>query len=156
LEAALRTAYEWITGEEGPALQFQDIRGLEGSKKATYKVKDMDLNVAVTNGLGNARKLLESIKNGESNYHIIEVMACPGGCIGGGGQPFIHGEIDKLKKRAEAIYKEDSNKKIRKSHENPYIKKIYDEYLGEPYGEKAHELLHTHYVDRKYGNINKV
>lgn len=155
LEAAVRTAYEWITGETGPALQFKSIRGLEGSKTATLKIKDMKVNVAVTNGLGNARKLLESIKNGESNYHIIEIMACPGGCIGGGGQPFLHGDISKLKKRAEAIYKEDKNKDIRKSHENPYIKKIYDEYLGEPYGEKAHELLHTHYVDRKYENMNK-
>lgn len=156
LEAAVRTAYEWITGETGPALQFHSIRGLEGSKKATLKIKDMDVNVAITNGLGNARKLLESIKNNESTYHIIEIMACPGGCIGGGGQPYIYGDIDILKKRAEAIYKEDDNKIIKKSHENPYIKKIYDEYLGEPYGEKAHHLLHTHYVNRKYENMNKV
>lgn len=150
LEAAVRTAYEWITGETGPALQFHSVRGLEGSKKATIKINDMDVNVAVTNGLGNARKLLESIKNGESSYHIIEIMACPGGCIGGGGQPYLYGDIDILKKRAEAIYKEDENKNLKKSHENPSVKKIYDEYLGEPYGEKAHDLLHTHYVDRKY------
>jgi len=156
LEAAVRTAYEWITGETGPALQFHSIRGLEGSKKATLKIKGMDVNVAITNGLGNARKLLESIKNNESTYHIIEIMACPGGCIGGGGQPYIYGDTDILKKRAEAIYKEDDNKIIKKSHENPYIKKIYEEYLGEPYGEKAHHLLHTHYVNRKYENMNKV
>jgi NADH-quinone oxidoreductase subunit G len=150
LEAAVRTAYEWITGETGPALQFHSIRGLEGCKKATLKVKDMDVNVAVTNGLGNARKLLESIKNGEATYHIIEIMACPGGCIGGGGQPYIYGDVDILKRRVEAIYKEDDNKVIKKSHENPYIQKLYKEFLGEPYSEKAHDLLHTHYVDRKY------
>ncbi|WP_097026939.1 NADH-dependent [FeFe] hydrogenase, group A6 [Clostridium peptidivorans] len=155
LEAAVRTAYEWITGETGPALQFHSIRGYEGCKTATVKVKDMDVNVAVTNGLGNARKLLESIKSGESPYHIIEIMACPGGCIGGGGQPYIYGDTDIFKKRIEAIYKEDDNKEIKKSHENPCIQKLYREYLGEPYGEKAHELLHTHYVDRKYQKMKK-
>lgn len=155
LEAAVRTAYEWITGETGPALQFHSIRGLEGSKKATVKIKDMDVNVAVTNGLGNARKLLESIKSGESTYHIIEIMACPGGCIGGGGQPYIYGNIDILQKRVEAIYKEDDNKVIRKSHENPYIQKLYSEFLGAPYSEKAHDLLHTHFVDRKYQKMKK-
>ena len=155
LEAAVRTAYEWITGETGPALQFHSIRGLEGSKKATVKIKDMDVNVAVTSGLGNARKLLESIKSGKSTYHIIEIMACPGGCIGGGGQPYIYGNIDILQKRVEAIYKEDDNKVIRKSHENPSIQKLYNEFLGEPCGEKAHELLHTHFVDRKYKKMKK-
>jgi NADH-quinone oxidoreductase subunit G len=155
LEAAVRTAYEWITGETGPALQFHDIRGLEGCKKATLKIKDMDVNVAVTNGLGNARKLLESIKNGEATYHIIEIMACPGGCIGGGGQPYIYGDVDILKKRVEAIYKEDDSKVIKKSHENPYIQKLYSEFLGKPYGEKAHHLLHTHYVDRKCQKMKK-
>ncbi|MGH4118469.1 NADH-dependent [FeFe] hydrogenase, group A6 [Clostridium sp.] len=150
LEAAVRTAYEWITGETGPALQFHSIRGLEGTKKATIKIKDMNVNVAVTNGLGNARKLLESIKSGESTYHIIEIMACPGGCIGGGGQPYIYGNSDILQKRIDAIYKEDKNKAIKKSHENPSILKLYNEYLGEPYGEKAKDLLHTHYVNRKY------
>ncbi|MGV8980957.1 NADH-dependent [FeFe] hydrogenase, group A6 [Clostridium sp.] len=155
LEAAVRTAYEWITGVTGPALQFHSIRGLEGSKTATLKIKDTDINVAVVNGLGNARKLIESIRNGESNYHIIEIMACPGGCIGGGGQPYIYGNVDILQKRIEAIYSEDDNKVIKKSHENPYIQKLYSEYLGKPYGEKAHELLHTHYVDRKYQKMKK-
>jgi len=155
LEAAVRTAYEWITGETGPALEFHSIRGLEGSKKATVKINGIDVHVAVTNGLGNARKLLESIKSGESTYHIIEIMACPGGCIGGGGQPYIHGDIDILKKRIEAIYKEDDNKVIRKSHENPSIQKLYSEFLGEPYGEKAHDLLHTHFVDRKYQKMKR-
>ena len=155
LEAAVRTAYEWITGETGPALEFHSIRGLEGTKKATIKIKDMDVNVAVTNGLGNARKLLESIKNGESNYHIIEIMACPGGCIGGGGQPYIYGNSDILQKRIDAIYNEDKNKVIKKSHENPSILKLYNEYLGAPYGEKAKDLLHTHYVNRKYQKMKK-
>ncbi|MBK5240435.1 NADH-dependent [FeFe] hydrogenase, group A6 [Clostridium sp.] len=155
LEAAVRTAYEWITGETGPALQFHSIRGLEGTKKATIKIKDMNVNVAVTSGLGNARKLLESIKNGESTYHIIEIMACPGGCIGGGGQPYIYGDSDILQKRIDAIYKEDKNKAIKKSHENPSILKLYNEYLGAPYGEKAKDLLHTHYVNRKYQKMKK-
>lgn len=155
LEAAVRTAYELITGETGPALEFHSIRGLEGTKKATIKIKDMDVNVAVTNGLGNARKLLESIKNGESTYHIIEIMACPGGCIGGGGQPYIYGNSDILQKRINAIYNEDKNKVIKKSHENPSILKLYNEYLGEPYGEKAKDLLHTHYVNRKYQKMKK-
>jgi NADH-quinone oxidoreductase subunit G len=155
LEAAVRTAYEWITGETGPALQFHSVRGLEGTKKATIKIKDMNVNVAVTSGLGNARKLLESIKNGESTYHIIEIMACPGGCIGGGGQPYIYGNSDILQKRIDAIYKEDKNKAIKKSHENPSIIKLYNEYLGEPYGEKAKDLLHTHYVNRKYQKMKK-
>ena len=150
LEAAVRTAYEWITSETGPAIQFHSIRGMEGSKEATLKIKGVDVNVAATNGLGNARKLLESIKNGESNYHLIEIMACPGGCIGGGGQPYIYGDTDILQKRLEAIYKEDDMKTLKKSHENPCIQQLYNEFLGEPYSEKARDLLHTHYIDRKY------
>ncbi|MCJ7689179.1 MAG: iron hydrogenase small subunit, partial [Clostridiaceae bacterium] len=136
-------------------LQFHSVRGLEGTKKATIKIKDMNVNVAVTNGLGNARKLLESIKNGESTYHIIEIMACPGGCIGGGGQPYIYGNSDILQKRIDAIYKEDKKKVIKKSHKNPSILKLYNEYLGEPYGAKAKHLLHTHYVNRKYQKMKK-
>ena len=150
LEAAVRTAYEWVTGKTGPPIEFHSIRGLEGSKSATIEINDMLVNVAVTSGLGNARKLLESIKSGESSYHIIEIMACPGGCIGGGGQPYSHGDVGILNKRVDAIYKEDNSKAIRKSHENPSIKKLYSEFLGEPYGEKAHELLHIHFIDRKF------
>jgi len=150
LEAAVRTAYEWVTGKTGPAIEFHSIRGLEGCKTATININDINVKVAVTSGLGNARKLLESIRSGESSYHIIEIMACPGGCIGGGGQPYSYGNIDILNKRAAAIYKEDNSKTIRKSHENVSIKKLYSEFLGEPYGEKAHELLHTSFIDRKY------
>lgn len=149
IEAALRTAYEWITGETLEAVEFEDLRGLEGIKEATVTIKDMDLNIAVAHGLGNARKILEDIRAGKSNYHAIEIMACPGGCIGGGGQPYHHGNLEILKKRTEGIYKEDRSKTLRKSHENPYIKKLYDEFLGEPYGEKAHKLLHTHYTQRE-------
>ncbi len=145
IEAAVRTAYEWITGDELKEVDFHDLRGLEGIRSATVKVGDMDLNIGIAHGLGNARKLLEDIKAGRSHFHAIEIMACPGGCIGGGGQPFHHGDMEIIRKRQEAIYREDAGKERRKSHDNPYIKKLYEEYLGKPYGEKAHALLHTHY-----------
>ena len=130
-------------------MDFNDLRGFDGIKEATVKVNDLDVKIAVAHGLGNARKLLEAIRSGEAQYHAIEIMACPGGCIGGGGQPYMHGDIEILKKRMECIYNEDRGKPIRKSHENPYIKQLYKEFLGEPYGEKAHELLHTHYIKRR-------
>ena len=149
LEAALRTAYEWLTKETLEQVDFHQVRGMDGIKEATIKIKDMDVKVAVAHGLGNARTLLENIRDGKAHYHAIEIMACPGGCIGGGGQPYMHGDTEILKKRMEAIYEEDKNKTLRKSHENPAVKKLYEEYLGEPYGEKAHELLHTSYVKRK-------
>ena len=149
LEAALRTAYEWLTKETLECVDFEQVRGMDGIKEATIKIKDMDVKVAVAHGLGNARKLLENIRDGKAEYHAIEIMACPGGCIGGGGQPYMHGDTEILKKRMEAIYGEDKNKVLRKSHENPAVKKLYEEYLGEPYGEKAHELLHTTYVKRE-------
>jgi NADH-quinone oxidoreductase subunit G len=149
LEAALRTAYEWLTEESLENVEFHALRGLDGVKEATVRINDIDVNVAVAHGLGNARKILEAIKSGEANYHAIEIMACPGGCIGGGGQPYIHGDVDILKKRAAAIYNEDRGKAKRKSHENEAVLKLYEEFLGEPYGEKAHELLHTHYIKRE-------
>ncbi len=148
LEAALRTAYEWLTKETLEDIEFNALRGLDGIKEATVKINDMDVNVAVAHGLGNARKILEDIQSGKSNYHAIEIMACPGGCVGGGGQPYHHGNLDILKNRAEGLYKEDRDKALRKSHNNPYVKALYEEFLGEPYGEKAHELLHTHYFKR--------
>lgn len=148
LEAALRTAYEWLTEEALENVEFHALRGMDGVKEATVKINDMDVNVAVAHGLGNARKILEAIRAGEANYHAIEIMACPGGCIGGGGQPYIHGDVEILKKRAEGIYSEDRGKARRKSHENEAVLKLYEEFLGEPYGEKAHELLHTHYIKR--------
>ncbi|SCP95363.1 NADH-dependent [FeFe] hydrogenase, group A6 [Anaerobium acetethylicum] len=149
IEAALRTAYEWLTNETLEKVDFYDLRGFEGIKEATVNINGADIKIAVAHGLGNARRLLEDIRDGKADYHAIEIMACPGGCIGGGGQPYHHGDMEILRKRMEGIYTEDKNKVIRKSHENPYIKKLYEEYLGEPYGEKAHKLLHTHYVKRR-------
>lgn len=149
IEAAVRTAAEWITGEPLPEVDYHALRGLEGIREATVKIGDMDVRIGIAHGLGNARQLLEDIRSGKSQYHAIEIMACPGGCIGGGGQPYHHGNMEIIRKRQEAIYKEDAMKTRRKSHENPMIKKIYEEYLGKPYGEKAHELLHTHYAAKE-------
>lgn len=149
IEAALRTAYEWMTGEELKDVEFQQLRGLEGVREATVDVGGKQLNIGIAHGLGNARTLLESIREGKSKYHAIEIMACPGGCIAGGGQPYHHGNDEIVKKRQEAIYQEDRNKKVRKSHENTEILQLYKEYLGEPFGELAHELLHTHYEERE-------
>lgn len=149
LEAALRTAYEVVTGKTLDKVDFTAVRGLDGIKEATIDIDGTKLNVAVTSGLGNARKILEKIQKGEAEYHAIEIMACPGGCLNGGGQPYIHGDTSKLTSRMEAIYTEDESKKIRKSHENPYIQKLYKEFLGEPNGHKAHELLHTKYYKKE-------
>jgi len=149
IEAATRSAYEMYTGKSlDEKVNFEQLRGWEGIRKAEVDFDGFTLKIGIAHGLGNARKLLEEIEEGKSEYHAIEIMACPGGCIGGGGQPLHHGNASILKKRSEAIYREDSGKKIRKSHENPYIKQLYEEYLGEPMGEKAHHLLHTKYFDR--------
>jgi NADH-quinone oxidoreductase subunit G len=148
MEAALRTAYEWLTNETLDNVDFEAVRGMEGIKEASVKINDLDVKVAIASGLGNARKLLEAIRAGEANYHLIEIMACPGGCINGGGQPYSNDHEDILAKRMSVLYTEDKNKILRKSHENPEIKKLYSEFLGEPYGDKAHQLLHTHYIKR--------
>jgi NADP-reducing hydrogenase subunit HndD len=148
IEAAVRTAYEVFTGKELPRLDFHELRGMEGIRRATIDFNGFPLNIGIAHGLGNARTLLEEIRAGKSEFHAIEIMSCPGGCIGGGGQPYHHGNADILKKRQMAIYREDGNKTIRKSHENPYIKKLYEEFLGTPMSHKAHELLHTKYFDR--------
>jgi NADP-reducing hydrogenase subunit HndD len=158
MEAAIRTAYEIVTGKELPleGLHVKPIMGLDGIKKASLKIEGAvdewsflegaKLKVAVAHGLGNARKIIEAMKSGEE-FHFIEIMACPGGCIGGGGQPrFTNDEV--RQKRIEAIYKEDEGKKLRKSHENPEIIQIYEEFFGEPLGEKSHKLLHTNYNSR--------
>ncbi len=149
IEAAVRTAYEWLTHEELKDVEFKQLRGLEGIRSASVRINDMDLKIGIAHGLGNARKMLEGIRNGELDFHAIEIMACPGGCIGGGGQPYHHGNMDIIRKRQEAIYREDAGKVRRKSHENEMVMKLYREYLGEPYGEKAHELLHTTYTRKK-------
>jgi iron-only hydrogenase group A len=148
MEAALRTAYELVTGKTLENLDFVAVRGLEGIKEATIPIDGIgDVKVAVAHGLGNARKLMEKIKHGDADYHFIEIMACPGGCIGGGGQPIpVNYEIRML--RAQALYNEDKSLKYRKSHENPSITKIYNEFLIEPLGEKSHHLLHTKYTPR--------
>ncbi|MCL2520278.1 MAG: NADH-dependent [FeFe] hydrogenase, group A6 [Spirochaetaceae bacterium] len=154
IEAALRTAYETVTGQElkGSDIEFHAVRtAMEGVKEAVVDFNGLKLNIAITNGLGNARKVLEKIEAGEANYHAIEIMACPGGCIGGGGQPYIHGDTGKIEARRQGLYKIDGNDKLRKSHLNPSIQKLYKEFLGEPGGHKAHELLHTHYSDRSKG-----
>ncbi len=149
IEAATRTAYELHTGKSLEKVDFEQLRGMEGIRSASVDFDGQEINIGIAHGLGNARKLLEEIKEGKSHYHAIEIMACPGGCIGGGGQPLHHGDASILKARAQAIYQEDRNKPIRKSHENPYIKKLYEEFLGEPMSEKAIELLHTHYFDKR-------
>lgn len=160
MEAALRTAYEIVTGREVPFdnLEITPVRGLEGVKEATVKIEGtvkewdflegVELKCAVTNGLENAHQLMEAIKRGDKFYHFIEIMACPGGCLGGGGQPFpVDNEI--RLKRMEAIYAEDRNLPIRKSHENPEIVQIYKEFLEKPLSHKSHKLLHTSYVKRE-------
>ena len=148
MEAALRTAYEIHTGKSLTNVNFESVRGLEGIKKATIDIDGFPLKVGIAHGLGNARKLLEEIRRGESEYHAIEIMACPGGCIGGGGQPQHHGNQEILKARTKALYMEDCGKTLRKSHENPYIQKLYEEFLGKPMSETAHHLLHTHYFNK--------
>ena len=153
MEAALRTAVETLTGEELESVDFKEVRGTAGIKEATYHVAGMDVNVAVASGLGNARELLNRVKSGETNYHFIEIMGCPGGCVNGGGQPqqpgYVRNTTDIRALRAKVLYDDDAADKIRKSHENPAIKELYATYLGEPGSEKAHHLLHTTYVKRK-------
>ncbi len=148
MEAALRTAYELYTGKKLEKVDFTEVRGLESIKKATVHLNGTELHIGIAHGLGNARKLLNEIRAGHSEFHAIEIMACPGGCIGGGGQPLHHGNSDILKARTRALYEEDRNKPIRKSHENPDILKLYEEFLGKPLSEKSHHLLHTHYFNK--------
>ena len=148
MEAALRTAYEIHTGKTLDNVNFEGVRGIENLKEATIDVDGFELKVAVAHGLGNARKLMNEIRAGKSKYHAIEIMACPGGCIGGGGQPLHHGDSSLLKARTRALYTEDSEKSLRKSHQNPYIISLYEEFLGKPMSERAHHLLHTCYFNR--------
>ena len=148
IEAALRTAADWYTGTSLENVDYEAVRGFEGVRSADVKLGDLDLKIGIAHGLGEARKLLEQIRAGESHYHAIEIMACKGGCIGGGGQPYHHGNTGTLKKRTAAINAEDVSKTIRKSHENPYIKKLYAEHLDKPMSHEAHELLHTKYFKK--------
>jgi len=160
MEAALRTAYELVTGREVPfeGLNITPVRGIEGVREASVLIENckpeweflngVELKCVVAHGLANARTVMQSVKDGKASYHFIEIMACPGGCLGGGGQP-IPTSPKIRNKRIEAIYAEDMGMPIRKSHENPEIAAIYKDFLGEPNGHKSHELLHTHYKERK-------
>ncbi len=153
MEAALRTAAVKLTGEELGPLVFNEVRGVTGLKEATLKIDGKEINIAVSNGLQNAKTIIEAVKKGEKQYHLIEIMACPGGCVAGGGQPYPPLDMDVLDPslpllRARALYDIDTHKQLRRSHENPAIEHLYAEFLGEPNGEKAHELLHTHYNAR--------
>ena len=149
IEATVRTAYEWYTNKKLGKVEFEKLRGLKGLREATVDFDGTKLKIAIAHGLGNARKLLEDIRDEKSQYHAIEIMACPGGCIGGGGQPAHTGDkIKVLKKRQLALYDEDSENTIRCSHDNKEVLKLYEDYLGEPFGEKAHKLLHTKYFDK--------
>jgi NADP-reducing hydrogenase subunit HndD len=151
MEAAVRTAYEVYCGKPLPKIDLEAVRGIYGDsvRTATVDFNGLPVKVAVCYGLSNARKLMEEVREGNPNgYHFIEVMACPGGCIGGAGQPYHHGKSNIIQKRMEATYREDAGKPIRKSHENPDIIAIYKEYYGEPCGHLSHEQLHTHYFDR--------
>ncbi|PKM50133.1 MAG: NADH:ubiquinone oxidoreductase [Firmicutes bacterium HGW-Firmicutes-7] len=146
IEAAVRTAYEVYTKKPLPKIDFEELRGFEGVRVAAVDVDGLMLNIGIAHGLGNARALLTEVRDGNPrNLHAIEVMACPGGCIGGAGQPYHHGNSDIIKKRQAAIYQIDKDMPIRKSHENPAITEIYEAYLGKPMGELSHKLLHTHY-----------
>ncbi len=149
MEAAVRTAYEVFTKKKLDNIDFEVLRGFDGVKTATVDFAGTPINVAVAYGLNNARIIMEEVRDGNPRgFHAVEVMACPGGCIGGAGQPYHHGDSSIIRKRMEATYREDAGKPIRKSHENPSIIAIYKDYFGEPCGHKSHELLHTHYFDR--------
>lgn len=159
MEAALRTAYHTLTGKEHEAIDFTEVRGLEGLKEATLNINGLEIRVAVASGMKNAKPLLDDIRAGKSPYHFIEIMGCPGGCINGGGQPlvqpcFLPNEgldiLDTYRaKRAKTLYDEDKDLPLRQSHNNPQIQDLYKDYLGEIGGHRAHELLHTHYNDHR-------
>ena len=155
MEAALRTVYYVLTGTEHEAINFEAVRGLEGIREASLDINGMTVNVAIAHGMKNAKVLLDEIREGKSKYHFIEIMGCPGGCIAGGGQPLVRScfmpyEDNDIQdtfraKRAAALYSEDERQVLRQSHNNPQVKKLYDEYLIKPNSHKAHELLHTTY-----------
>jgi len=148
MEAALRTAYKLVTGKELDNLDIVPVRGLDGIRTATVDMDGLEVKVAVAHGLGNARKVLDEIRAGKSPYHFIEIMACPGGCVGGGGQP-ISFDLALRATRGQVLYKEDKALPYRRSHQNPSIEKIYQDYLEKPLGEKSHHLLHTKYTRRE-------
>jgi len=152
MEAALRTAAETILGKPLEKLDFPEVRGIKGVKEATYKLGDLEIKVAVASGTANAKKVLNAVKSGDLDVQFIEIMGCPGGCINGGGQPVqpmnVRNFRDLKTARSKALYTEDAKLHLRKSHENPIIKELYENYLEKPGSEKAHHLLHTHYKKR--------
>ena len=152
MEAALRTAVEKLSGEELKSLDFTEVRGTDGIKEASYTVNGMEVKICVVSGLANANTIMEKVKNGTADYHFIEIMGCPGGCVNGGGQPIQHAVVrnfvDLRARRAAALYEADKDMPLRKSHESEAVKRLYDEFLGEPGSHKAHEVLHTSYVAR--------
>lgn len=152
MEAALRTAVEKLSGEELKSLDFTEVRGTDGIKEASYTVNGMEVKVCVVSGLANANTIMEKVKNGTADYHFIEIMGCPGGCVNGGGQPIqhavVHNFVDLKARRAAALYEADKDMPLRKSHESEAVKRLYAEFLGEPGSHKAHEVLHTSYVAR--------
>ena len=152
MEAALRTAADTLTGKSLDSIDYEEVRGTDGIKEAVYNVAGMDVKVAVASGLSNANEILKKVKNGQADYHFIEIMCCPGGCVNGGGMPIqpssVRNFVDIRKERAKVLYEEDKNLPLRKSHDNPVVKKCYAEYLGEPGSHKAHEILHTTYTPR--------
>lgn len=157
MEAALRTAQDTLTGKDLPKIEFDQIRGGEGIKRATVNIAGKDIKVVAASGLANAQKIMEEIKSGKADYQFVEIMACPGGCVMGGGQPIksskIRREVDVRKLRADSLYSIDEKSTIRKSHKNPVIQTVYEEFLEEPGSYRAHKLLHTHYVERPKYNI---
>jgi NADH-quinone oxidoreductase subunit G/NADP-reducing hydrogenase subunit HndD len=160
MEAALRTVADVLTGEDLEAIEYQAVRGTEGIKEASVAIGDLTVNVAIAHSTSKAKELLESDKFADKSYHFIEIMACPGGCVNGGGQPYVTAEVrnsvNVKEERAKALYEEDKKMPLRKSHKNPEVMALYEDYLGEPNSHKAHELLHTHYSAKDKYNINKI
>ena len=153
MEAALRSVPYLLTGKDDEPIDIKVVRGVDAVKEAEVEVDGAKIKAAVVHGLGNARKVLDRVRSGEADYQFIEIMACPGGCVNGGGQPIqpasVRNETDIRAERAKALYEEDLNLPLRRSHQNPAVLKMYEEYFGEPGGHKAHQLLHTHYVARE-------
>ncbi len=154
MEAALRTVADVVTGEDLPSVDYRAVRGTKGIKEATINLKGQEVKVCAVSGLANAARVLEDIKSGKRNYHFVEIMCCPGGCVNGGGTPYVNYEVNSrdevIKLRAKALYKNDSKKAIRKSHKNPSIIKIYKEFFEQPNSHKAHEILHRSYKKREF------
>lgn len=154
MEAALRTAADVLTGKDLKEINYHKLRGLKPVKEATVNINGQDINVCAVSGLAHAREVLEAVKSGKKKYHFIEIMCCPGGCVNGGGTPYLNYDLvdrdEVVKLRAKGLYKNDAHKAIRKSHQNPSIIKIYKDYFGKPNSHKAHDILHRSYKKREF------